>query len=373
MNPSVTFTNDENDVLSFTLSGVNVSLANAIRRTILSDIPQLVFKTSPYEENKSTIIVNTSSLNNEIIKQRLSCIPIHITDENFPYKNYLLEVNVENNTDTMLYVTTEDFKIKDLLTNNYLSEQQTRTIFPSNPYTGYFIDFVRLRPRISNELPGDKIHMTCEFQKGNAKEDGMFNVVSTCSYGFTVDDVKCDEILEKKKQEWKNEGKTKEEISFEEKNWRLLEGMRVVKKDSYDFTIETVGVYTNNEILDNACTILISKLDKLDTIIEKDELEINVSQNTMTNCYDIILENDDYTIGKIIEYLLLVKYYETKILTFCGYKKMHPHDTSSIIRVAYKDAVEKSTIKGNLKECVETAKQIYGKIKKEFLKLMKNK
>ena len=114
------------------------------------------------------------------------------------------------------------------------------------------------------------------------------------------------------------------------------------------------------------------KLDELDTIIEKDELQINNSVNTMKNCYDIILENEDYTIGKVIEYFLYTKFYETKILTFCGFKKEHPHDDFSIIRVAYADAIEKSTIKGHFKECLEDAKQILTRLKKDFLKLMKN-
>jgi len=92
----------------------------------------------------------------------------------------------------------------------------------------------------------------------------------------------------------------------------------------------------------------------------------------MNNCFDIILENEDYTIGKVIEYMLYAKFYETKILKFCGFKKMHHHDSDSIIRVAYTDAIDKSTIKGNLKECIDGAKNIYLKIKKEFLKLLKN-
>ena len=105
MNPQVQL-NDKpeyGDILSFTLSGVNVSLANAIRRTMLSDIPQVVFRTTPYDKNKATIIANTSRFNNEIIKQRLSCIPIFIKNVNeFPLKKFYLEVNVENNTDTIL-------------------------------------------------------------------------------------------------------------------------------------------------------------------------------------------------------------------------------------------------------------------------------
>ena len=91
---------DRLNILRFTISGINVSLLNAIRRTVLSDIPTCVFKTSPHEESKANILVNTTRLNNEILKQRLSCIPIHITDLDTPLQDYLLEVNEENKTDT---------------------------------------------------------------------------------------------------------------------------------------------------------------------------------------------------------------------------------------------------------------------------------
>jgi len=90
----------------------------------------------------------------------------------------------------------------------------------------------------------------------------------------------------------------------------------------------------------------------------------------MKNCFDIILENEDYTIGKAIEYFLLKKYWESRMLTFCGFKMMHPHDTYSIIRVAYKEPVEVSTIKGHLKECIAESIEVYRKIRKEFLKLV---
>ena len=375
MNPHVELNSDsdKDDALLFTLSGVNVSLANAIRRTILSDIPLVVFKTAPYEENKANIIANTTRLNNEILKQRLSCIPIYIKNtEDFPLKNYMLEVNVENITDTTMYVTTKDFIIKDVVTGKPVSETKTREIFPANDYTGYFIDFARLRPKISDEIPGEKINLTCEFSLSTAKVDGMFNAVSSCAYGFTIDTVAQDALLEKLKQTWKDEGKTEAEIKFEVKNWKLLDGLRVTKKDSFDYTIQSIGVYTNYELVNKACEILIEKLDDIDTLIEKDELKIDKAMNTMSNSFDIILENEDYTIGKVLEYFLYTKFYETKTLTFCGFKKMHPHDSYSIIRVAYKDAVDKSSIKGNLKECIEESKQVFEKIKKEFLRFVKN-
>ena len=369
MNPNVEFADTDDDSIGFTLSGVNVSLANALRRTLLSNIPMVIFRTSPNIENKSVIHVNTSRLNNEIIKQRLSCIPIHIKNvEEFPLKNYLMEVHIENNTDNIMFITTEHFTIKDLVTGKELPKDKVREIFPPDDTTGYYIDFVRLRPRISDEIPGEKLHLTCEFDIGSAKEDGMFNAVSTCSYGFSIDTALQEAQLAKKLQTWKDEGKTQEQLNFEAENWKLLEGKRITKKDSFDFVLQSVGVYTNEELLNAACKIIIQQLGELDTIIEKDELEIKNAESTLSNCFDVILENEDYTIGKILEYCLYSKFYDTNILTFCGFKKLHPHDTYSIIRLAYKEAIEKSTIKGNLKECIADSVEVFTKMKSTFRK-----
>ena len=372
MNPIVEQFSEKADELTFTSSGINVSLANAIRRTILSDIDIVVFKTSPYEKNDANIHVNTSRLNNEIIKQRLSCIPIHIQNiEEFPIKNYYLEIKVQNISNSILYVTTEDFIIKDIRTDKPISESENKKIFPPSS-TGHYIDFLRLRPKISDDIHGEAIHLTCRFSIGNAKEDGMFNVVSTCSYGFTPDLEKIQETLGKKRADWKQEGKSDKEIDFESKNWELLDALRITKKDSFDFTIQSIGIYSNFDLLNKACDILIDQFNKLNIIIDTNEIIIRNSQNTMTNSFDVILENEDYTIGKSIEYLLYAKFYEgIKILNYCGYKKMHPHDSDSIIRIAYKKNVDVSFIKQNLIECVVDAIQIYKKIKKEILKINK--
>lgn len=379
MQPSVERSQKDNrndDALYFTLNGVNVSIANALRRTLLSDIPIAVFRTTPHEENKAHIITNNTRLNNEIIKQRLSCIPIHIKNPfEVPLKNYLLEVNVENNSDETIYVTTKDFVIKDLTTNKPLGENTIREIFPpfASPKGEYYIDFVRLRPKISDELPGEKIHLTSEFSIGTAKENGMFNVVSTCSYGFTQNVDEMEITLKRLIQGWKSDGKTDKEVDFEAKNWKLLDGKRITKKDSFDFAIQTVGIYTNEELLDIGCDILIKRFNELKELIEKDELDIINSQNTMSNCFDIIMKNEDYTIGKVIEFLLYHKFYtDLKILTYCGFKKMHPHDSDSIVRIAYFEPADKSIIKGHLLECVEDAVGIFKRMRKEFLKLGKN-
>lgn len=360
---------EDGNVLQFTLSNVNVSVANGLRRTIISDIKTVVFKTTPYEENKAIITANTSRLNNEILKQRLSCIPIHIEDLKMPLENYQVEIDVENKTDTIMYVTTEDFKIRNLTTGEYLSAKDQQAIFPPDDMTGYYIDFARLRPRISDEIPGEKLQLTCGFSIATCKEDGMFNVVSVCAYGYTQDADLMEAELTKKQQQWKDDGLSPEKIAFESKNWKLLDGERIIRKDSFDFTIQTVGVFSSETLVIKACSVLIKKMTALNVTIDQDELDIHPAENTMKHCYDIILVNEDYTIGKLLEYLLHSKFFEgIQTLSYCGFKKMHPHDANSIIRIAYKEDAEKTTIKQNLKMCIEDAIEIYKDISKTFSK-----
>jgi DNA-directed RNA polymerase subunit L len=331
---------ESGDIMTFTLTGVEACYANGIRRVILSEIPVVVFKTTPHEENKSNILINTSRLNNEIIKQRLSCIPICIKDLDINFENYLLELDVENKSDTMLMVTTEDFKIKNLTTNTYLEENTVREIFPPYiPPTGkgeYYIDFLRLRPKLSDNLPGERIKLNCAFSISTARDDSMFNVVGTCSYGFTPDREEMVKQLAIRKDKWSKEGKTAEEIEFEGKNWNLLEGLRYVRKQSFDFIIQTVGIFDNTEIIIKACQILIKKIDMQKQLLDKDELQIEPSNSTLENCYDITLVNEDYTVGTILNNEIYETFYkEHGTLSYTGFKKMHPHDTDSILRIAF--------------------------------------
>jgi len=372
MNPVIAMNPNENsdyDLKSFNVSNLNVSFANAIRRTIMSDIPLLVFKTSPYAESKCTVFTNTTRLNNEIIKQRLSCIPINMSSTTINFDNYeqfYLEVNVENTSDTKMIITTEDFNIRKKEDNSLMSKDLVKEIFPPSTITGDFIDFARLRPRVGENIYGDHLHLVCDFIISSARDDGMFNVVSNCAYGFDIDEEKQAKVLDIKVQEWADEGKRQDEIEYESKNWLLLDGKRVTKPDSFNFTIQTVGSYTNTQIVKAACDVLNMNLDKLNQEFVNQSVEIVPSTTTMSNCYDIILTNQDYTLGKIIEYTFHTKYYESKIATFCGFQKKHPHDDFSILRIAYEDNFDVSVINGHIQECITNCKLVFEKIKNDF-------
>ena len=363
MNPTIDSIKEEENILTFTISNINVSYANAIRRVILSDIPTVVFRTSPYDKNDATFDINTSRFNNEVLKQRLSCIPIHISDLEMPLEDYILEVDVNNNTESFLYVTTADFKIKNKKTDKYLNDSIVKDIFPPNNITKQFIDFCRLRPKISDNLEGEHLKFSCLFSIGTAKENGSFNVTSTCSYKNTPDLIKIEETLLSKESELREKYTNDAEYEYAKKDWLLLDAKRIFIPNSFDFTIATIGVFNNITIVKNAIEIIITRLKKIIEIYSSQNNLIKPSESTIPNCFDIILENEDYTIGKILEYTLYQIYFiEKETLTYCGFNKPHPHINISIIRLGFNDVTEYNTIKLYINNAATIAIEYYEKL-----------
>jgi DNA-directed RNA polymerase subunit L len=420
--PIISQHNNNNEfTLTFTLENCDVSIANALRRIILSDINQYVFRTFPHSENRAEFTVNTTRLHNEILKQRLGCIPIHhlhtidgIANE---YKNYVVEVDVKNETDTIRYVTTEDFKVKKAkeiekksgrsrnqdadedVIYEYLPEATVRKIFPPDAISGDYIEFARLLPNISssNSNSGEALAFTCTLEISNAKFDGMYNVAHTCAYSCTPDTKEIE-------KQWKAKEKTireglessslsadsiEEVIENEKKNWELLEAQRIFVPNSFDFIIETVGVYTNVQLVTKACDIMIKKCEKLLASIEH-AAETNAETNTTTtieyahelttmkNSFRINLVGEDYTLGKVIEFYIFSNYYNRQsdgIVSFCGFKKPHPHALDSYIIVSFKDEMELPKVQELISKVILASISVFKSLFESFndFKSKKNK
>ena len=367
MDPRFSNLVENKGILTFKLEGINVSLANALRRTIISDIDTVVIKTFPHSENKANIMINTTRFNNEILKQRLSCIPIHIEDTTMPLDQYVIEVHKKNETDTIDYVTTEDFKVKNEKTKTYLKPEEVKKIFPPNNITKQYIDFVRLNPKLSDQIDGSELKLTAKMSVSNAKDDAMYNVVSTCSYKNTIDKIAMQDKKVEYEDELRKKGLSDEDVIFEVKNWSHLQAKRITMPDSFDFVVETVGVFPNKVILQKACQVINNKLQNLIGEEQDDYMSIQKSDSTIPNCFDITLKGEDYTIGKILEFYLYEECFnKDKVCTFVGFKKFHPHDDDSIIRIAFKTSVDVDIVKQHLKNGCLKLIQIYKEISKAF-------
>lgn len=404
---------DNDNKLSFSLKNIHYSTANAIRRTILSDIPVYGIKTETEEINQCHVQANTSRFHNEIIKQRLSCIPVHskvknpkpINKSREPWESesapdsysskedmrlYELEVEAKNEDDHQtLWVTTEDFRLRNKETNEYLSPEELHQIFPANVITGRYIDFVRLLPRIGQTVPGEQIKLSAEFSVCTAKENGMYNVATICTYHNTIDTVKRDAAWEQYEKEHSKEfeNKSDQEKLFEKENFYQLQGQKYFVSNKkgepieFSFVVQSVGIYESTEIVKMACSVLVDKLRILIHQSDADILQIipsdsirqsgvylSVTESSIPYSYDIVLENEDYTIGCVLEHILYEMYYEgEQLMTFVGFKKYHPHDTYSILRVAYKEDTPILTRKTHIQKAIAFAVKIFDEIGKKMV------
>ena len=365
--PSIQNLIEKDGELYFTLVNVNVSLANAIRRVILSDIPCIVFNLLNDTGELINFEINTTRLNNEIIKQRLSAIPIHLKDIDIDLDDYLIEVNVKNETQATTYITTKDFKVKNVKTDKYLPESVTQKIFPPDPITGEWIDLCRLRPKISENLQGESLKFSSKISISTASKNGAFNVASTCCYGNTLDVLKIEQEREQFTGNLESKNLDDEDKIIMINDWNNLNSKRYFIPDSFDFIIESVGVLSNNEIVFKSLNILVERLENIREIYSKSTTLISNSNQTIENCFDIKLENEDFTIGKIIEYQIYQNHYNgDKILNFCGFRKPHPHINESFIRVAFKVETEITKVNELIIEACEKSIKIYQKLMINF-------
>ena len=116
----------------------------------------------------------------------------------FIYEKYIVELHVINKTNNIIYVTTENFKIKNIESNIYLEKEEVKQIFPPNKITGDYIDIIRLRPKLTDNSEPEEIKLEAKLTISNAKDDSTFNVVCTCAYGNTLDPIKIKDAWDEK-------------------------------------------------------------------------------------------------------------------------------------------------------------------------------
>lgn len=370
---------EDDEYMRFTLSNVNVSLSNGLRRTIMSDIPSYMFDTELREDNTCGCqfhVNTTGKMHNEFLKHRLSCIPIHMPidmgksfEDDVLAGKYVLEVDVQNNTDTMIYVTTGDFKLKNKTNGKYLTENEMAKLFPKNQKTGDHIIFARLRPRISDSILGEHIKLTCEIIRVMPNQNSACIPVSTIAATCTVDQKKADDAWVQIRRGLEAANNSADEIEYKKRDFDFLDRYRYTVENSFDFVLESVGVYTNRELVKLACKVLSRNFERLAESIDANGEDVVIirGQSTMDNCYDVKLYFGDYTLGNILEYFMYEQYFvKEKVLSYCGHEKMHVHNVETVLRLAYKQAADKNLVKEHLKQACKNGGQFYLELGKAF-------
>jgi DNA-directed RNA polymerase subunit L len=108
---------------------------------------------------------------------------------------------------------------------------------------------------------------------------------------------------------------------------------------------------------------MISKCEMFLGNLQHGKVPIVPSETTLKNGFDVTLVNEDYTLGKVIEfYLYEQNFIGDKTLSFCGFRKPHPHATDSIIRVAFHNEIDTVGVSGYIQGATDSAISAFKKL-----------
>lgn len=328
--------NDPINYFSVEIHDIDISLINALKRTIQSDIEIPGFRGE--DDPSITILENNGPLHNEILLHRIGLIPIHFNEdevENFKSDEYLFEVEVSNEESSMINVTTEQMKVYH--NEKPLTKAEIERLFPKNPHTESYILINRLRPK-------EKLHFKGHAVLGTATEHSGFSPVSLCSFHYLQDPKLLAElpanatILDKERAYYRNEYGDANVVKFELEIECGLDAKYLISK-----SIE----------------ILMNKLNKtLNEIMadHSDYIQIIPSDNAIG--YLFIFQNENDTLGNLLQSYMHNYYIRSKNLTtqnkqvsYVGYICPHPLEPVMHLKIVIQNKDETSAT--NKQEYIE--------------------
>jgi hypothetical protein len=385
------------DTLAFTIQGIALPFANAIRRTLMSDIPVLGFYTEKHALNKCTIAVNTLRTHNEIVKHRLSCIPVHYnllqaTQDEVAHicKHFTVHADsdgyvaaaapsTEKEVPVMRYMTPSQFQVKTTTVAAAAPTEPANTTIPSEAamaiqgddafWTQTFFPKEHSHQQIAfaRILPGERLAFSATLDVCTPSLCPVYNAcVHTLKMVPTRDKRKSDEAWTSIESFVDKTQFTEEELRIKKNDFYALDAFRYVYPESFDFSVESVGVYDPVHMVRYALMLLQEKCKRFQVAVKdhaEELLSIHVSSSVPgtqeSPIYDIRLHHEDQTIGNILAYLFQQSYmapltavapaapaaapatapaaapafHLTFPVSFVAFDKLRPHASFSVLRV----------------------------------------
>lgn len=323
----------------FTLSGVDVSVTNAIRRTILGRIPMFGIVGFPEADTSVKIDLNTTPFHNEIIKQRLECIPFGVDPLQDPAAadeladTLEVRLNIRNDDPTKVRpVTTNDLELWDTRISKPFSPEQKAQLLPADPITGEHDLLVVLRPPVGTQ-PGDALKLTAKVREVTAHDSAAYTLAPTCAYGKSED-------KEAKEREWAEAaGPTPSTDPMVRIMWEEQVGRRFKLDNSYDWQLRSIGWITEGRLLVRAIEIVQRELAKIAEKGEAGNLNVTKVKDTLApHTFDVEITGDTYTLGHLLRHQLYDSVtHPTGLLRMVGFDKHHAHDKNGVLRMVFRN------------------------------------
>lgn len=344
----------------FRMAPANTTLANTLRRQIVSAVPTVGFRTEPAEKSEVIIDTNTTPLVNEMLAHRIGMIPIRADPATFDPARFEFRIEKENDTKEMTDVHAADFVVIERDPTNPLDEGRqlpTEAFFPPDPITGATVLITRLRPQWNPIAPNEKLVLKAKAAVSTGAENARWSPVSQCSFENTrITAEENPELIEEMFKSWVVSTKKvanltdlgEERVAEFRREYNTMEIQRCFRKDAagepndFTFFVESVGTMPVPEIVRAGLQATIDKLTQYQDL--DGELPENVqvqSADTRFPAVDVIFGNEDHTLGNLLQHYLVENHVraegepiaEEPRITFAGYKVPHPLKKEMVVRV----------------------------------------
>jgi DNA-directed RNA polymerase subunit L len=304
-----------NDTVSFDLLNefdyFKISFVNAIRRTIISDI--YVYG---IDDNSIIFEENTSMLNNEFLKHRLTLVPIVSNLENIDYEKIIISCNKNNDTENIKNIYVNDFICKNIDTNEIIDN---KVIFR-------YPDILFAKIKNNQQIIFESKLIMNNPEKGGS----FFSTVSKCVYTFKINEKKVND-LEINMNELEKKSFNNQDIE------RIYEKNKNGAPNIYKFVVESIGYYDPLTVVKKGIDSLIDRLQ----IVKNTKIKI-LEDYENNDFFYFSFEDENETIGN-----LLSTYIDGNDNVFyCGYVIDHPLKKIFVLKIKLKD---NNTLENNIK------------------------
>ena len=328
--------------LQFHIQNVDVSVVNALRRVLLSNIPNVAIRFDPYNETEHdvNVIVNTGCLHNEFISHRMSLIPICMQPDEIDAfekaRSYKYVIHKKNQTNAIINVTTDDIIVYDH-EGASLSKTARDALFPKDRITGDPILITKLKPNLFQKDMGDEIHLEAFASVGTATDNAAWSPVSLASFYNAVDEDAAEAAFETKMKAINVDAKKKAQLRADFNN--LEKFQHYIKNDrgepnDFVFSVESECAMTPTYLVNKGLTILAEKVEAVAAGIREDSVKI---EGVEEMCH-LILRGETHTIGNLLQAQIYNKYVRdgaAKELEYVGYLCPHPLEKTVIIKFKF--------------------------------------
>jgi DNA-directed RNA polymerase subunit L len=322
-------------------------------------VESVAFRSEILEDGTTSgikILKNSTPMSNEMLAHRIGLVPVHVANPlEWDSESHIFKLKITNDSSDSIDVVASDIQV---LRVREPDEEPTPVpsieFFHPDPHSKETALLAVLKGHVATQEP-EVLSFEASATIGTGRENAQFIPVSQCSYAYTPDT-----NPERIREHFEGWLSTHKKISAEElaqnpnkkaeleREFKTMEIARCFvineqgEPNSFDFTVESIGVLDPVYIIARAIQVLQEKVTFYASV-DTGDLPLNVQirpADAKMKGFDFVFQAEDHTLGNILQTWMDANLMDTNEITYVGYKVPHPLKDEMVLRVGVEDGKE---------------------------------